>query len=86
MENPVVYKNLEAERSKLNLTQLEFANLIGIKTVPTYKQRLKKGGWMAEELKLLRQNVSEDLNYLLEHYGEESKGEGEGNEHQIEKS
>ena len=68
MKKPVVFKNIEAERAKLQLTQIEFANLIGINTINTYTSRLVKGGWTSEELKLLRQNVHEDLNYLLEHY------------------
>jgi len=70
MKNKTVFKNIEGERAKLGMTQLEFANLIGIKTVPTYVSRIRKGGWTLEELKLLRQNVNEDLNYLLEHYEE----------------
>lgn len=68
MKEPIIYKNIEAERSKLGLKQIDFANLIGINTINTYTGRLRKGGWTATELKLLRQNVCNDLNYLLEHY------------------
>lgn len=62
----IIYKNLEAERAKLELNQTDFAKKIGIATKETYVRRLRNGGWTPQELKLLR--VMGSLDYLLEHY------------------
>lgn len=67
------FRNIEAERVRLGMTQQQFVEKLNT-TCPTYRKKINgKSAFSANQLTILRELTGKSIDYLLVSYTKETK-------------
>ena len=63
----IIFRNIEAERAKQDLTREQFANKIGM-TRQSLRKKINGGAFTSSELIILAKVTGRSIDYLLQEY------------------